>query len=844
LAGIGVNEGVLLSPAIPTTLHDWERTLTVALLRSGDRDSDAIRSFEITPETLAMHCGLGVEHAGTAEAAFKRALQVDPHLSHCLQHGAYKIPGTEQPNCLAMLALTLLVDSLLDGVYEDKGQYRSKLAEWLNSDRSFTDLRGIATMWRELVAWLDERIAAGAPFRRLVLPDIPATWTHIGYTRYLSFPTKRDLRLLTKQIARLPRAGLDPAALVVQLDPLVRTTAASHGLKVAFDDFKKALRSGAASVDHRFWRLVVRAREQCGYTASVQAVLVMEFDEDGNRRFRVGSSGGDDVAAFALLGSAVASPAIMESLNLGPAIRRGILFFRSSGLASWIAAGEPPPGSGPFHIAIASRHFRLAGGAIVDFLPTGSWLVSSKPMPSGTVSDVMRRIGISDAKQTVRTIGLVDGIHIGSAWLGQPRYLPYLEGASGNVEIASIDGGAAGRLKWANGDLRADAPVDGRFALSDAAAHWSRRATFSSLAEVHPHFESAAYCKPEQQEWRLTEGPGLGRIADCDLKWDDAPDPYQDVVEALYASSRSGAGEGEAVAIIGRAHGRRNWDVLRSMQEATFYDARLQQSWKGRVFTLRRPTVTSLRIGRRIGVVVSGAIPSRLEADFRATVELQGGRAFRRRSDDILSPPVLGAVDIDPIRLVEALGWSATDPMNAPDGTPEKRLFKTKVRGEGYEASSWWDWSLGRFSVRTPTPGKVGLTRLVHPGGRDHDIYRVVGRIERSFLSRHSAILDAHWQAGVPLFRYENGVVVRIPLEGALPLEIAAALRLRTLSNGGPTKDSWGYRAGSPEIAWLAGLLPGLISGAGVGNADDWQLTARRGRGARRPLWELGMAAV
>ncbi len=839
-----MNEGMQLSPAIPTTLHDWERTLTLALLRASDRDSDAIRSFEITPETLAMHCGLGVEHAEAAEAAFKRALQRDPHLNWCLQHGTYKTPGTEQPNCLAMLALTLLVDSLLDGVYEEKGQYRAKLAEWLHSDRSYMDLRGIATMWDELVAWLDGQIATGAPFRRLVLPDIPTTWTHIGYTRYLSFPTKRDLRLLTKQIGRFPRAGFDPATLVLQLDPVVRTASASHGLKIAFGDFKKALRSGAASVDHRFWRLVVRAREQCGHAVPVPAALVMEFDEDGNRRFRVGSNIDGVAVALALLGSAVASPPIMESLNLGPAIRRGILFFRSSGLASWTATGEPPPGSGPFHIAIASRHSRLAGGAIVDFSPTGSWLVSSQPVPSGTVNDVLRRIGILDAKQTVRTIGLVDGIHVGQAWLGQPRYLPYLEGASGNVEIASIDGGAAGRLNWANGDLRADAPVDGQFALSDRAAHWSRSATFCALAEVHPPLESAAYRKPEQQEWRLTGGPGHGQIVDDDLEWDDGPDPYQDVIEALYASSRSGAGEGEAVAVIGRAHGRRTWDVLRSMQEATFFDARLQQSWKGRIFTLRRPTVTSLRIGRRAGVVVSGAIPSRLEADFRGTVELQGGVAFRRRSDDILSPPLLGAVDVDPVRLAEALGWSAADPLASPDGTPATRLLETKVRGEGYEAPSCWDWSLGRFRLGTPAPAKVSLTRLVHPGGRDHDLYRVVGRVERSFHSRHAAILDAHAQAGVPLFRYENGMVVRIPLEGALPLEIAAALRLRTLSNGGATKSGWGYRAGTQEVAWLVGLLPGSIVGAGVGNADDQHLTARRGRGARRPLWELGMAAA
>jgi len=839
-----VNEGVQLSPAIPTTLHEWERTLSHALLRASDPDSDAIRSFEITPETLALHCGLGVEFADAAEAAFRRALQADPHLNWCLQHGTYKTASAEQPNCLAMLALTLLVDSHLDGAYEDKGQYRAKLAEWLHTDRRFMDLRGIAMMWDELVTWLDRRIAAGAPFRRLVLPEIPATWTHIGYTRYLSFPTRRDLRLLTKQIGRLPRAGFDPAAVVVQLDPVVRTTSTSQGMKIAFDDFKKALRSGAASVDHRFWRLVLRAREQCGHAAAVPALLLMEFDEDGNRRFRIGASADGGATAPALLGSALASPSVVESLNLGPAIRRGVLFFRSSGMASWTATGEPPPGSGPFHIAIASRHSRLAGGAIIDFATSGSWLVSSQPVPSSTLGDVLRRVGISNAKQTVRTISLVDGIHVGPAWLGQPRYLPYLEGASGDVEVTAVDGGSAARLMWANGDLRADAPVDGQFALSDGSAHWSRRATFVALAEVHSPFETAAYRKPAQQEWKLTSGRRSDQIEGCSLDWDDAPDPYQDVIEALYASSRSGAGEGDAVAIIGRAHGRRSWDILRSLQEATFYDARLQQSWKGRVFTLRRPTLTSVRIGPDVGVLVSGAMPSRLEADFCATVELQGGSAFRRRSDDCLSPPVLGAVGVDPLLLGEALGWSAADAPIAPDGSVANRLIETKVRGEGYEASSFWDWSLGRFRVGTPAPDRVSLTRLVHPGGRDHDLYRVIGRAERSFHSRHAAILDAYAQAGVPLFRYEDGAIVRNPLEGALPLEIAAALRSRTLSNGGATANGWGYRARRHDVAWLVGLLPGLIEGAGLGHANDPQMTFRRGRGARRPLWESGSVAA
>lgn len=835
--------GGVQSSALPASLHDWERLLTRALLRTDGGNSDAIRSFEITPETLAMHCGLGTDHAAEAEAAFRRALRADVHLTWCLQRGTFRAPGNEQPNCMAMLALSLLVDSLLDGVYEEKGQYRAKLSEWLGIDRSFMDLRGIATMWKELVAWLDGRVAAGAPFRRLILPTIPVSWTHIGYTRYLSFPTKRDIRLLTKQIGRNSSAGIDPAALVLQLDPVVRCSVASHGLKAAFEDFRTALRSGAASVDHRFWRLVVRAREQAGHAAPAAGSLVMEFDEDGGRRFRIGGAM-DAKASPAFLGSAVASPTVAESANLGPSIRRGVLFFRSIGLASWAAAGEPPPGNGPFHLAIASRHILLASGVIADFTPSGSWSMTVEPIPVGTVNDVLRRIGISKARQTVRTIGLVEGVHVGAAWLGQPRYLPYLEGASAEVVIKPLDGGSPDRLLWLNGDLCADAPIDGQFSISDAGANWSRRASFSALAEVHADLDAAAYSVPAQTEWRLA-AKTCDRAETVALEWDEIPYAYQDVIEALYASSRSGVAEGDAISIIGRAAGRRSWDMLRSLQEASVLEARPRVRWRGRMFTLGRPTLVPVRIGATTAVLVSGAIPARLEADFRATVDLHGGRAVRRVSKGCMTAPLLAATEVDLESLSASLGWPLATAPAQPDGTPASRLIETKVSGDGYQPSSHWDWSLGRFRVGAGGDGMVTLVRLVHPGGRDHDVYRVQGRASRSFHSRHAAIIDAHVQAGRPLFRYEEGRIVRLAAEGALPLEIAAALRVRTLSNAACTDDGWSYATTGRDATWLAGLLPGLIESIqGEDAGGSGAMSYRRGREARRPLWcDGGIAA-
>ncbi|MDR6710177.1 hypothetical protein J2X73_004582 [Novosphingobium sp. 1748] len=831
---------VQLSEVLPATLHDWEQVLTQALLHASGGDSDAIRSFEITPETLAMYCGLGTEYAIQAEAAFKRALRADVNLMWCLQRGTYRAPTNEQSNRMAMLALSLLVDSLLDGIYEEKGQYRAKLSEWLGIDRSFMDLRGIATMWKELVAWLDERVAAGAPFRRLILPTIPVSWTHIGYTRYLSFPTKRDIRLLTKQIGRNSGAGTDPASLVLQLDPVIRSSVASYGLKAAFEDFRTALRSGAASVDHRFWRLVMRAREQAGHAAPAISSLVMEFDEYGGRRFRVGRAVGAK-ALLTSLGCAVVSSTVAESSNLGASIRRGVLFFRSTGLASWTAAGEPPAGNGPFHLAIASRHVRLASGAVADFAASGSWSMTVEPISAGTVNDVLRRIGISNASQTVRTIGLVDGVHVGAMWLGQPRYLPYLEGASSKVEIKPLEGGCPDRLQWSNGDLRADSPVDGKFLISDVGAQWSRRASFSALAEVHADLDAAAYSVPEQTEWRLEGTKTCDRAQAVALNWDGELYAYQDVIEAIYASSRSGVAEGDAISIIGRAAGRRSWDMLRSLQEASVLEARPRVRWRGRILTLGRPRLLPIRIGATAAVLVSGAIPSRLEADFRATVTLHGGQAVRRVSKGCMSAPLLAATGVEPEDLSAALGWPIATVPAQPEGLPVRRLIETKVSGDGYQPSSYWDWSLGRFRSGAGADGTVSLVRYVHPGGRDHDVYRVQGRTSRSFHSRQAAIIDAHVQAGRPLFRYEEGRIARLAVEGALPLEIAAALRVRTLSNAVCDDKGWSYATSAEDAAWLAALLPGLIEGveredAGHGAAMSYL----RGRGNRRPLWRDG----
>ncbi|MVA71936.1 hypothetical protein GOZ81_12710 [Agrobacterium vitis] len=826
-----------LQPSVgfPVTLREWERMLTSALLRAEDGNADPIRSFEITPESLAFFCGHAPEHAAEAERAFRRALVSYPDLPWRLQHGSFRTAGSEAPECMAILALSLLVDSLLDGEYGGTNEYRAKLRQWLGIDRSFMVLRGIHAMWEELAAWLEARVAEGAPFRRLILPDIPEKWTHIGYARYLSFPTRRDLRFLQKQIRRSPKLANDPAGLVRLLDPEIGTPAVSFGLKKAFADFRAALRSGRASVDHRFWRLVEQARSAAGEQTAPLSELRMEFDEDGRRQYRL--SGQSARMYFPRdIGVATTHNVLLDSPNLGPGARRGILFFQSIGLASWTATGQPPLGAGEYHVAVAARYERLASSAIVGWESSGGWLVTKSSVSTGTVGDILRRLGIRNAQENLLSVGIVDGVHVGSCWLGAPRLLPRLEGTTGAIEVSRIGDAPDVGLRALSGRLTANDTVDGRYVFSDTVGAWSRHAAFVACAEVHGDLSGAAYTLPIHSEWQSVGSARGGGSADAEIKWDDRSYAYQDIIEGIYASSKSGISEGDAVALIDRVAGRRSWDFLRTLVEATFLDERLRLRWRGRIFTLGHARLEQMIIGRSDGVIVSGAVPARLEDDFRRTVSLQGGKAFRRLSAGF-GPPIIGAVDVDARNLARALGWIVTDVATLPTGRVDESLVETGVIGESYLVGSHWDWMLGRFRVDGVAAGPVTLTRLVHPGGRDHDLYRVVGKHTHNFTSRHSAILNAYAQSGIPMFERIDGEVRRVTLEGALPIEIARALRGLAISNGGACTQGWSYHVGPRDEAWLARLLPGLILGITATRKIGADGLSLRGRGARRAMW-------
>ena len=157
-------------------MRDWEEVLChhFLMIRS-DGDATPILLLELTPATLAEACGRDVSSHADIEAKFRSAFRHESVVVPALERGEFlRLDREGVPGCFTFLALTLYIDSLLDGDYAGIGQYREKLDAWLGFGRSFSRLEGIAAMWEHLAEWLDRRADGGEPFRALFCPRIAA----------------------------------------------------------------------------------------------------------------------------------------------------------------------------------------------------------------------------------------------------------------------------------------------------------------------------------------------------------------------------------------------------------------------------------------------------------------------------------------------------------------------------------------------------------------------------------------------------------------------------------------------------------------------------------------------
>lgn len=836
---------------LPTTLAAWERGLVDRFLKIGDGgDSTPIRSFEITANSLASVFPEAQATAEEAEASFREAVRADRYTYRALRDGRPYPMNTDVPNCFGYLCASLLIDTLLDGAYSGQGQFRDRLRIWLGASQKMMQLSGIASMWRDLAHWLDKRVAADGNFRRLILPD-PRNWRQIGHTRRLSFPTRTDLRFLERVLASFARGSSDAPGLIRAIEAAIERHSVSWGMEMAFAEFRDAFRGGGALVGHRFWQLVLRAELALPTRPlSIVVALQIEFDEDGWPEFHL------DNARVPNLASAMAAPTVNRSANLGVAAQRGVVFFRQSGMARWTAESDPPPGQ--VRLAVAPAYASIARGVAVEFEQSGSWLITKTPINARTTDDILTRLRLGRLRrERLIDVVLEGAVHSGGGLLGRPKFLPRVEVVNRKVIVRQIseDDTKPATVHCTDGALVASTPLHGRYEIlvrsdqNEQETEWSKRVQFFQDARPHPERAYVAERETPISEWATSERNGIACVEIANPTWAMPAPGISDLLEAIYASGRSGLSDAEVLDLIYRAGASGVvWETLRSIQEAGFLRARQRSRWRGRVWTLEPPHL----VPNGKGVILAGAACALLQEEFREVTTAAGGTPFRSVPRSIWSPPVVGAINVHAGQIASVLGWEVADAQAAPTLTIEQFEI-SPLLAENHVLASSWDWDRRRFSTQIVAPSDVTITRWVHPGGRDHDQYRVVSPFgETRHATRVAAILKGHVAASVAMFQVNGDALVRTANEGALPVEIAQWLRRHAGEGGGPTAEgSYIYPLGGVSVLALAKALPNCIAGIPLDaeqfNHDPMEtagseiIRARRSGGRVRLRWTDGM---
>jgi hypothetical protein len=748
--------------------------------------------------------------------------------------------------------MTLLIDSLLDGDRYDSNQFRAKLTSWLGVKRTFNDLAGVKLMWEELEHWLNEQASAGRPFRRLVLPEHPVNWKHIGYTRRLSFPNRADVRAVERALESTPQQDrANPMAVINAFWNCSHRVHMSTGLNEAFNDFQQAYYAQRrALADHRFWALINKVRAAAGPKGASYAQLEITLTIDDEREFRVVVEGVDGARPYQTLTEALADQGVSSSANLGPSVSRGLLFFTQAGMGRWTA--EPDLGKCRGRVLVACHD--QAPGRIAYWLGQAvryeHWRLTVDPVSADTLAAELAMCGLASNDAGLFRPAASDGVRVNGAWLGLPGFLPMIASDTSNLRILADPGAAGLWISTAEGfRLAAESPATGscviepKPAASERGPHWRLKLQFVDRAAPHYELGGARRRQPLLVDWSAARGAGAQCDAPEALAWGRADDALEWLLEAVYASGASGWDECDLVDLLRRADAEAAaapWRTLKMLQDGGVIEARLRQGWKGRVWTLASPRIVPLHNATGPVALAEGAFCARLQEAFIAAATGMGATPFRLTGGARWSVPVMGAVGADPEKLAGVLQWECAAHPEVPLDAP-LALAVTERRAEHYLGAAAWCWRSRRFVKAGANEGAVRLTLLAHPAGVDHDVYRVEAKGGRAhFLSRCAAVVAAHAAAAVPLFAFDGQRLTSMGRDGALPDALCVALRRRRLENGGFADDEYAYPATAEDARWIAGLLPGCVAGleADAALAPGAALSrARRSNGALRPQW-------
>jgi hypothetical protein len=457
VSGTANSEAVQLTDWRSWTLYEWSDAL-LAHYFGIETSSEPVEALVVVGEELAVAAGdVEADPASVREALIRKVLRGVGENNFWLH--AEERSGGAKPYYLAHLTVACLAATDIAAI-DEKG-YLDHLEELTEPTNGQLNVQIMAELWRKLATWLADR---PDEYRRLILPD-QGGWTRIGYTVRLAFPTRRDLRSLTQCLSDGELLVPDPpVGFVIAAVGSAGQTEFTQRFRSEFDFFRQKHFSGVLSSELRMSPFWLAVRCATGGTAvsreaSAGNWAILASDDEYELELSLVTRGGASSVAISceelvdpvgpwthqavIDGDAdLALQAVFEKRTFVPGVsqlvRAGLVplmealhgelestthreLFPDAHAAlvreDLVEAVEARFGSR----AGRARSCDIKGWRFVDQLSLrvltteelrgtlleGCWILYESPSP-----DVLR---------------LIDGVRVGSAWLGRPWALPAVE---------------------------------------------------------------------------------------------------------------------------------------------------------------------------------------------------------------------------------------------------------------------------------------------------------------------------------------------------------------------------------------------------------------------------------
>lgn len=802
-----------------TPFWRWEEALTRHYLRSDGGFGSASLSFlDVSGVELARAVGKGPSDAGEALAGFLKIFERQA-LVDALTHGQSPPPpvGLRVPGFFSYLVLSCHVASAAPDV-ASSGDYRDRLQEILKMGQGIQTLTGLRLLWEELPRWIETKRSTGQGYRNVVLPDY-GTMKQIGYSIRIAFPSRHDLGKMNRlfgHFADLPSPSASELISIVVPELGLNWSA---GFLHAFKDFHARRQLGERLLaDHPFWVGILGLRPAApdpGLDATFEIDLTT--DADGQHAYSVRTDIGRVIQRLAgqvqlssdphVVSIAAARGEILDLLaspppSVPPSLARsfaeGVLPFSEIEWGLWRA--ERVPTGANVRLLVRNDHLRKH-----DLPSAGKdgWRLLEGITHAEAIRVIHRLTGrLPDPAPELARVRVAGGIRMDKVYLGRPGFLPVIEAAEGCAATPTAFDGSRGTVATSIDGrlvrLATDGPLEGvwRIAVAEGGVVQAEpNLVFEPNAREFPVIE------PDElaNGWRPDE-PSLAACAPLAVELADpnsaggATDAaFTDLLEAVFAKGRRGWSEQDIVGLIAPRLPTPYavWDVLQLLADSGWMEPRVSRQWRARRWFLRPPRLLAYPKGDAL--LLDGAVPELTRRRFERTAAAMGGTVEWRRSVGGWAIPSGIARGTQPEAFAEAMQMDlrrAEVEVPLPGSAIQ---FRPTLYSENHRiVASAWNWSSGRFSKGDRAgAGAVRLERLTTLKPNAADVYRVTSGNDVKHLldGRSAAILMAHRLAGKPAFRFigDKGVIERVSLVGALPIQITRYLMLR---NGcGPALD-------------------------------------------------------